>query len=115
VTIDRIPKIVYSRTLEHVDWTGTELKHEIVKDEISALKQQSGTNMLVGSPSLIVQLGNLGLIDEYQLAIHPTVVGHGLPLFKNITDRIDLKLLKTKIFGCGALTLYYQPTRRITA
>ena len=108
-TIDRIPKIVYSCTLEHVDWKGTELKREIVKDEILALKQRSGRNILVGSPSMIVQLGNLCLIDEYQLCLHPVVAGHGLPLFKNITDRIDLKLLKTKTFECGSLMLYYQP------
>src|SRR5215218_873080 len=108
VTMDAIPKIVYSRTLEHVDWKGTELKREIVKDEILDLKQQAGKSILVGSPSLIVQLGNLGLIDEYQLGVHPTVIGHGLPLFKNITDRIDLKLLKTKPFECGAVVHYYQ-------
>ena len=96
VIMNNILKIVYSRTLDHVDWEGTELKREIVTDEILRLKQQSGKNILVGSPSLIVALGNLGLVDEYQLGLHPTVAGHGLPLFKNITGKIDLKLLKTK-------------------
>ena len=110
-TMNNIPKIVYSRTLEDVDWRGTELKREIVKDEILSIKRQAGKNILVGSPSMIVAFGNLGLIDEYQLAIHPTVVGNGLPLFKNISDRIDLKLLKTKTFACGALMLYYIPTK----
>ena len=108
VTMDNIPKIVYSRTLDDVDWRGTELKREIVKDEIAALKQQSGKDILVGSPSLIVQLGNLGLIDEYQLGIHPIVIGRGLPLFKNIADRIDLKLIKTKPFRCGVVIHYYE-------
>jgi len=61
---------------------------------------------------LIVALGNLELIDEYQLGIQPTVVGSGLPLFKNITDRIDLKLLKTKTFGGGAVIHYYEPAKR---
>jgi dihydrofolate reductase len=111
VIMNKIPKIVYSRTLERVDWKGTELKREIVKDEILDLKQQPGKNILVGSPSLIVALGSFGLIDEYQLGLHPTVVGRGLPLFKNITDRIDLKLLKTKTFECGALMLYYVPAQ----
>jgi dihydrofolate reductase len=113
VTMDNIPKIVYSRTLDDVDWRGTELKREIVKDEILHLKRQPGKNVLVGSPNLIVQLGNLGLIDEYQLSIQPMIVGTGLQLFKNISERIDLKLLKTKTFGCGAVVLYYQPTRRM--
>jgi dihydrofolate reductase len=52
------------------------------------------------------------LIDEYQPVVQPIVVGSGLPLFKNIRDRIDLKLLKTKTFGCGAVALYYEPTKR---
>jgi dihydrofolate reductase len=109
VAADDIKKIVYSRTLESVDWRNTELKREIDRDDILALKQKASNNILVGSPSLIVQLGNLGLIDEYQLGIHPVVVGSGLQLFKNITDRIDLKLLKTKTFGCGAVFHYYEP------
>ena len=55
---------------------------------------------------------NLNLIDEYQFSVQPTIVGKGLPLFKNISDRINLKLLKTKTFGCGAVTLYYEPTKK---
>lgn len=109
VTIDDIAKIVYSRTLENVDWKNSELKREIVKEDILDLKQHAGKNILVGSPSLIVAFGKLGMIDEYQLAVHPTVVGSGSPLFKNVSDRIDLKLLKTKTFDCGAVIHYYEP------
>ena len=112
VSIDNISKIVYSRTLRSVDWKDTELKSEIVKDEILELKQQLGKNILVGSPSLIVALTQLDLIDEYQLDVQPTIIGSGLPLFKNINDRVDLKLLKTKTFGCGAVTFYYEPTKK---
>ena len=57
-------------------------------------------------------LSQLDLIDEYQLGVQPTVLGNGLPLFKNISDRIDLKLLKTKTFGCGALMLYYEKGKK---
>src|SRR5688572_4959272 len=109
--IDNISKIVYSRTLESVDWRNTELKRGIDKDEILELKQRAGRDLLVGSPSLIVALTQLGLIDEYQLGVHPTVVGSGLVLFKNITDRVDLKLLKTKTFRCGAVFLYYERSK----
>jgi dihydrofolate reductase len=110
VAMDNISKIVYSRTLQEVNWRNAELKREIDKEEISELKQRPGKNILVGSPSLIVALANLELVDEFQLGIQPTVVGSGLPLFKNVVDRIDLKLLKTKTFGCGAVFHYYEPS-----
>ena len=113
--IDNISKIVYSRTLENVDWKNTELKREIIKDEILELKEQAGKDLLVGSPSLIVSLANLDVIDEFQLGVQPTIVGSGLPLFKNIKDRVDLKLLKTKTFGCGAVFLYYEPSKTTSA
>ena len=112
VLIDDISKIVFSRTLKSVDWKNTELKKEVIKEEVLELKQQAGKHILVGSPSLIVALTQLDLIDEYQLAVHPTVLGSGLPLFKNIRDRINLKLLKTKTFGCGAVTHYYEPAKK---
>lgn len=109
VLIDNIPKIVFSRTLNHVDWKSTTLKKEIVPGEIITLKQQTGKNMIVGSPGLILALLKLNLIDEYQICVHPTIIGKGLPLFKKIENRIDLKLLQTKTFRNGAVLLYYQP------
>jgi dihydrofolate reductase len=98
--------------LNNVDWKNTHLKKEIVKEEVLELKQQTGKNILVGSPSLIVALTQLELIDEYQLVVQPIVLGSGLPLFKNVKDRVNLKLLTTKTFGCGAVTLYYEPTKK---
>jgi len=111
VLIDNIEKIVFSRTLKTVNWKNTTLKKEIIKEEILELKQQPGKDILAGSPSLIVALTKLDLIDEYQFSVQPTILGSGLPLFKNIKDRVDLKLLKTKTFGCGAVTFYYEPTK----
>lgn len=112
VLIENISKIVFSRTLKNVDWKNTKLKKEVIKEEVIELKQQAGKNILVGSPSLIVALTHLDLIDEYQLGVQPTVLGSGLPLFRNVKDRVNLKLLKTKAFGCGAVTLYYEPTKK---
>jgi len=112
VIMDNIPKIVFSRTLKNVDWKNAKLKKEVIKEEVSELKQQAGKSILVGSPGLIVALTQLDLIDEYQLGVQPIVLGNGLPLFKNIKDRINLRLLKTKTFGCGAVTLYYEPTKK---
>jgi len=64
--IDNIPKIVYSRTLQQVDWKNSTLKKEVIKEEVSELKRQPGKNMLVGSPGVIVTCMQPGLIDEYQ-------------------------------------------------
>ena len=109
--IDKIPKIVFSHTLKNVEWESAKLANRAIEEEVLELKQQAGKNILVGSPSLIVALSKFKLIDEYQLSVQPTVLGSGLPLFKNVRDRIDLRLLKTKTFGCGAVTLYYEPTK----
>jgi dihydrofolate reductase len=75
------------------------------------LKKQEGKSILVGSPSLIEAFTQIDIIDEYQLCVHPVVLGKGLPLFKNIRERINLKLLKTKTFACGAIILYYEPEK----
>lgn len=106
VLIDNIGKIVFSRTLNNVNWKNTKLRNEITKEELLKLKQQTGKSILVGSPSLIVALTKLDLIDEYQLVVHPVLLGSGLPLFKNLGERVDLKLIKTKTFHCGAAALY---------
>jgi dihydrofolate reductase len=114
VLIDNISKIVYSRTLKSVEWKNSTLKKEIINDEVSELKKSPNgerKNILVGSPGLIVAFAQLDLIDEYQISVQPTILGSGLTLFKNIRDRIDLKLLKTKTFGCGAVTFYYEPLK----
>lgn len=111
VLIDNVPKVVYSRTLARVDWKNTLLKSEIIQEELLALKQQPGKDIYVGSPGMIATFSQLGLIDEYQLGVQPIILGNGVKLFKNITDRIDLELINTKTFGCGAIMLYYE-TRR---
>jgi len=108
VIMDNIPKVVFSHTLKSVEWKTARLAKRDLKEEVLELRQQPGKDILVGSPSLIVALSQLDLIDEYQLGVQPIVLGSGLPLFKNIRDRIDLKLLKTKSFGCGAVMLYYE-------
>jgi dihydrofolate reductase len=112
VAIDTISKIVFSHTLKNVEWKTAKLAKTNIKEEVSELKQSrngGSKDILVGSPSLIVATTNLNLIDEYQLSVQPTIAGKGLPLLKNINDRINLNLLKTKTFGCGAVILYYEP------
>ncbi len=112
VIIDNISKIVFSHTLKNVDWKNAKVAKKDIKEEVLELKQQKGKDILVGSPSLIVALLNLNLIDEFQISVQPIISGNGLPLLKNITDRINLKLLKTKTFSCGAVTFYYEPAKK---
>jgi len=108
MVIDKIPKIVFSHTLKNVDWKSATIANRGLKETVLELKQQSGNNIFIGSRSLIIQLMKLNLIDEYQICVHPVVAGSGLPLFENISDRTILKLVKTKIFKGGAVTLYYE-------
>jgi dihydrofolate reductase len=110
VAIDSIHKIVFSNTLKNTDWKTAQLAKHPLKEEVLALKQQAGKDILVGSPSLIVSLMNLHLIDELQLCIHPVIIGKGLPLFKNIQEKVHLELFHTKTFDGGAIILYYKPT-----
>ena len=112
VTIDNISKIVFSRTLKNVEWKNARVAKLGIEEEVLKLKKQPGKDILVGSPGLIAALTQLELIDEYQLCVHPIVLGSGLPLFKNIIDRVNLKLLKTKTFHCGAVILYYEPAKK---
>jgi len=110
--IDKIPKIVFSHTLKNTEWDTARLSNLPIEKEVSELKNKPGKDILIGSPSLIIQLTNLNLIDEFQLCVHPVVIGKGLSLFDKIKDRTIFKLLKTKTFGSGAIVLYYEPTRQ---
>lgn len=106
--IDKTPKIVFSRSLKTIDWASATLANKELETVVEELKQQNGNDVYVCSPSLIVQLTSLNLIDEYQLCIHPVIAGSGLPLFKNIQEKVTLKLVRTKTFSGGAIILYYQ-------
>jgi dihydrofolate reductase len=114
MAIDKIPKIVFSHTLKNTEWDSAKLSNKSLEEMVLELKQQRGRDILVGSRSLIIQLMKLNFIDEYQLCVHPVVAGSGLPLFENINDRTILKLIKTKTFSSGAVTLYYEPTNEET-
>lgn len=109
VAIDQTPKLVFSRTLQAVDWGSASLANQTLEDAVATLRQQAGKDIFICSPSLIVALTQLNLIDEYQLCIHPMVAGGGLPLFKNISQQIVFKLLDVKRFTGGAVILYYEP------
>jgi dihydrofolate reductase len=107
MAIDKIPKIVFSHTLKDTEWDSATLSNKSLQETTLELKQQEGRDIFIGSRSLIVELTNLNLIDEYQLCIHPVIIGKGLPLFEKIKERTIFKLLNTKTFSSGAIILYY--------
>lgn len=104
------PKIVFSRTLKKAEWKNTTVIKDNIADEIQKLKKQPGTDMVIlGSGSIVQAFTNLGLIDEYELSVHPIVLGSGKSLFGNIRKRLNLKLVKTETFKNGVVILGYQP------
>ncbi len=112
VLIDNMSKIVFSHTLKTVTWKNSTLATRALEEEVVRLKEQSGKNILVGSPSLIVALTQFGLIDEYQLCIQPIILGNGLTLFKDIQNQIDLKNVQTKTYASGAILASYEPATK---
>jgi dihydrofolate reductase len=107
--LNAMRKVVYSKTLQSVDWNGSQLFREIDPEYLKQLKQEPGKDILIyGSASIVQQLTNLGLIDEYQLLVHPVVVGGGKALFKDINEKRKLKLVSAKPFRSGVVLLTYQ-------
>lgn len=110
-SLNKIRKLVFSRTLKDTGWDTAELPKHPLEEALQELRKQAGQDILVGSRSLIIQLLNSGLIDEFQICIHPIIEGTGLRLFDNIQQRIMLKLVRTKTLPSGVTILYYEPER----
>jgi dihydrofolate reductase len=111
--MNRLPKIVFSKTLSSVEWQNTRLVKENVAEEVAKLKHQPGKDLIIfGSSDLAVTFIQHGLLDEFRIMVNPVVLGNGKPLFKGIKDRLNLKLLKTKTFRSGNVLLYYEPVKK---
>lgn len=109
--LNRKPKYVFSRTLDHVSWQNSFLLKGPVSEEVPKLTAE-GKNLLVnGGPGLGSTLAQLGLVDEYHFLVHPIVAGRGPQLLGGIRDRLNLKLTETKPFGSGVVLLRYTPVR----
>ncbi|WP_127507590.1 dihydrofolate reductase family protein [Paenibacillus humicus] len=110
--IEKTAKIVFSTTLEKVEWNNSRLVNEDVEEEIKTLKQQPGKDMVIlGSPMLAHHLMQLDLIDEYKITVSPVLIGKGLPLFQGLKEKINLRLIENKTFNSGAIGLVYQTAR----
>jgi dihydrofolate reductase len=110
--MNNLPKIVFSKTLEKAEWENTKLVEEINKDDILKMKQQPGKDIVIyGSGSIVSALTQLGLIDEYRILVNPIILGSGKLLFKNLTERVNLKLVQTKTFKSSVILLHYSVIR----
>lgn len=104
------PKIVFSRTLTKADWVNTRLVKDDMLEEVRKLKQQPGHDLtILGSGTIVAQLAQAGLIDEYQILLNPVVLGKGRTMFEGIKDKLTLKLTTTRTFGNGSVLLCYVP------
>jgi dihydrofolate reductase len=107
-TIDAAKKYVVSSTLDRVDWNAERLRGDL-GTAVQQLKQKPGKGLLVGGVTLPLALAELGLIDEYELVVHPRVVGHGPTLFAGLSKLIDLKLVSRLELSSGAVAMRYEP------
>jgi dihydrofolate reductase len=105
-----MPKVVYSRTLERADWNAT-VVHEVVPDEVLALKGQQDRDLVLGGSNLGAEFARHDLIDEYRLYIHPVVIGRGTPMLRPSDAKVPLRLLETHTFGNGVVMLRYERLR----
>lgn len=108
--LNAMRKIVVSKSLESADWAGSEIVRSIDPAFFEQLKAQDGKDILIyGSASIVSQLTELGLIDEYQVLVHPVVLGGGKALFGGVTDTRRLRLVSAQPFESGVVLLTYQP------
>ncbi|MHB8843676.1 MAG: dihydrofolate reductase family protein [Nitrospirota bacterium] len=110
--MNRSEKVVFSRTLQKADWNNTRLVKDDMIAEVRRLKQLPGKDLTVlGSGSLVSQLAQEGLIDEYNILLNPVVIGRGKTMFEGLKNRLVLKLTDTRKFGNGNILLKYEPVR----
>lgn len=108
--MNRVPKIVFSRTLESTNWNNTRLVKANVPEEIAQLKQQPGGDIFVfGSADFLSTLMQHDLVDEYRLGVNPVILGGGTPLFKGSPTRLNLKVLETRTLKSGLIICHYSP------
>lgn len=109
-TINAKKKYVVSSTLDHVDWNAELLRGDL-ETAVRQLKQEPGHGLATGGLQLPLALAELGLIDEYELIVHPKLAGHGPTLFAGLSKHVDLKLVSRQEFASGAVVLRYEPRR----
>ena len=108
--MNNLPKVVFSRTLDKPLWNNTKLVKGGLAAEIRKMKEAPGSDMaILGSGSVVSQLAQEGLIDEFQIAVNPLVLGKGRTMFDGIKEKLTLKLTGSRTFRSGIVLLCYAP------
>jgi len=108
--MNNLPKVVFSRTMNVASWQNTKLVKSNIAGEIQKMKNEDGMDMVIfGSGTIVSQLTQEGLIDEYQIVVDPVVLGSGRTMFDGIKEKLTLKLAKTRTFNNGNVLLCYEP------
>jgi len=109
---NKVSKIVLSKTITEKGLHNTTVISDQLVENINEIKKQDGKNILIfGSPTASQSLLSHGLIDEFWLFVNPVLLGRGIPLFKDVIARTNLKLIETKTFSCGVIALHYETKR----
>lgn len=114
-TIDAAKKYVVSSTLDRVDWNAELVPASDLGETVRRLKEEPGEGLFTGGVTLPLALAELGLIDEYEIVVHPRLTGHGPTLFAGLSRYVDLELVSRQEFGSGAVAMRYVPTGTGTA
>ena len=110
VRMNALEKVVFSRTLDAADWEHTRLVKDDMAGEVSRLKDLPGKDSVIfGSGSIVTELAQAGLIDEYRLFVAPVALGKGTALFAGLPEALRLKLLDARVFASGNVLLRYTP------
>lgn len=108
----KVSKIVLSKTISENGLENTIVISDQLADKINKIKNQDGKNILIfGSPGASDSLLRQGLIDEFWLFVNPILLGHGIPLFQDRRETIELKLIESITFSSGVIALHYETKR----
>jgi dihydrofolate reductase len=108
--MNRMQKVVFSRTLEQASWENTTLVKGDIAAAVRKMKTEPGEGMaILGSGSIVSQLTQADLIDEYQIVVNPILLGQGKSMFDGLTQKVPLKRTKSRTFGNGNVLLCYEP------
>jgi dihydrofolate reductase len=111
--MNALPKVVFSRTLDHASWNNTRVVNGDIAEAVRTMKREPGPDMVIlGSGTIVSQLSQAGLIDEYQLVVNPVVLGQGRTMYDGISVPLSLKLARSRTFRRGRVFLCYEPAAR---